>query len=1281
MKNKLTLFKKNIKNNDMKNKLTLLATFLLLSWGVFAQNVPEKINYQAVARNLAGIPLVSTPIIVVFDIIQGSQTGPSVYSETHVDTTNQFGLFNLEIGGGTTSGNFSTINWSSGSYYLRVTVNGDVMPATQLLSVPYALHAKTATSGVPGADGYNSLLDTLSAGAVCPNGGYQVLMGLDTDASGILDAGEVTKTFIVCNGADGATGPAGANGTTYFAGNGISLSNDTITNLGDADNDSSNELITLTNLNGNIIEITESGTLHSIDLTSVLGASYTQGAGISIVGNTISASDTSITNELQTLSLNIAQDSIFISSGNGIQLPNTTGADDWGNDTVNVAGGNIMGSGTVSNPLMVIDNDTSATNEFQDLSVNATNGNEINISNGTGFFLSQVPPSATNQVLTWNGSNWVAQNPGSGADNWGTQYVIADGTTITGTGIAGDTLRGFDGDYNSLSNQPTIPTNTSDLTNDSGFITNPDDADFDPNNEIQNLTISGNYIGVSGGLGDSISAVQPAIGDYLYWNGVNWIGQSIAGNTDNQNLGNGGKSGNDQTLVIQNGTGVTFSVADGDSVATNELQTISASGGTSPQIDLSIGGGNVKILGTGGTTVNQAGNAITINSTTGTTYTAGTGIDITTGTISNTSLNTDDQQLTYNAGTQTLQLTTTTTPSTVTLDVNDADASTTNELITSFGVNGANLEIIEAGTTRTVPLSSLSTPDNDWTIVGSTIYRSIGNVGVGQNIAGSNIKFRVLADDSVGVSVENNSASYAAIDARNMGGGLAGKFRDGNVHIQNNLGIGNTAATPTYNLQVDGTTWSKGMRLGITGSEYDMPNTNGFLGQVLTTNASGNAEWQTPATTATYWDGSAGAIYPTTLTDNVGIGTSTPALGRKLEVINNDVVANNMAIHGQSSGANASNIGVQGYALNSTSQNVGVSGIGQGNTGTNYGVSGSATGAATTNMGVYGNASGGTNNYAGYFSGGNVYVSNNLGVGISSPTHKLDVQSNSFELLKLTTTGANSNVNVDINTTGSGAAQFTVTGGTGGFSFVTDGTWPTSAMNIIDNGNVGIGTTNPSLFKLHVESSTNRRSGYFFNNLSAANIVNNEIMGIYGGAMGTGASDKIGGFFETSGGSGINYGVYGQAMGGATNWAGYFAGGNVYIQNNLGVGVTSPSSKLDVNGTINISNNAGEINNSVKTGAANLLPIAYGNIAQDANINASTGNFSVIWNATNLWYEITIIGEAFNFSNYIVNVTRISGISGVTEATSSLGGKLIVVFNDQGGTKVQNAFQFVVYKP
>ena len=47
---------------------------------------------------------------------------------------------------------------------------------------------------------------------------------------------------------------------------------------------------------------------------------------------------------------------------------------------------------------------------------------------------------------------------------------------------------GFSGDYNDLTNTPTIPTNTSDLTNNSGFITNPDDADADATNELQDWT-------------------------------------------------------------------------------------------------------------------------------------------------------------------------------------------------------------------------------------------------------------------------------------------------------------------------------------------------------------------------------------------------------------------------------------------------------------------------------------------------------------------------------------------------------------------------------------------------------------------------------------------------------------------------------------------------------------------------------------------------------------------------------------------------------------------------
>jgi len=57
----------------------------------------------------------------------------------------------------------------------------------------------------------------------------------------------------------------------------------------------------------------------------------------------------------------------------------------------------------------------------------------------------------------------------------------------------------FSGNYNDLSNTPSIPTNTSDLTNDSGFITNPDDNDADPTNELQVLNFSNDTLYLSDG--------------------------------------------------------------------------------------------------------------------------------------------------------------------------------------------------------------------------------------------------------------------------------------------------------------------------------------------------------------------------------------------------------------------------------------------------------------------------------------------------------------------------------------------------------------------------------------------------------------------------------------------------------------------------------------------------------------------------------------------------------------------------------------------------------------
>ena len=77
--------------------------------------------------------------------------GTAVYVENHFINTDALGLFNLNVGtGGVQSGTFASIDWSNDNYYLKVGLDASggtnfvTMGTTQLLSVPYALYAKSA---------------------------------------------------------------------------------------------------------------------------------------------------------------------------------------------------------------------------------------------------------------------------------------------------------------------------------------------------------------------------------------------------------------------------------------------------------------------------------------------------------------------------------------------------------------------------------------------------------------------------------------------------------------------------------------------------------------------------------------------------------------------------------------------------------------------------------------------------------------------------------------------------------------------------------------------------------------------------------------------------------------------------------------------------------------------------------------------------------------------------------------------------------------------------------
>lgn len=133
-------------------KLYVLVASILMSASLFAQ-APQKISYQAVIRNTSNQLVTSSTVGIQISILQGSATGVASYIETHIATTNANGLATIQIGGGTlVSGDFATIDWANGPYFLKTDTdpNGgtvySISGTTQLLSVPYALYAETSGS-------------------------------------------------------------------------------------------------------------------------------------------------------------------------------------------------------------------------------------------------------------------------------------------------------------------------------------------------------------------------------------------------------------------------------------------------------------------------------------------------------------------------------------------------------------------------------------------------------------------------------------------------------------------------------------------------------------------------------------------------------------------------------------------------------------------------------------------------------------------------------------------------------------------------------------------------------------------------------------------------------------------------------------------------------------------------------------------------------------------------------------------------------------------------------
>lgn len=139
----------------MRRIITLI-TAIIMSAVAIAQ-APQKMSYQAVIRNSSNALVTSKTVGMKISILQASATGTAVYTETQTPATNANGMVSIEIGGGT---GFSTINWASGPFFIKTETdpaggtNYTITGTSQLLSVPYALYAKTAETLTTGFTHY-----------------------------------------------------------------------------------------------------------------------------------------------------------------------------------------------------------------------------------------------------------------------------------------------------------------------------------------------------------------------------------------------------------------------------------------------------------------------------------------------------------------------------------------------------------------------------------------------------------------------------------------------------------------------------------------------------------------------------------------------------------------------------------------------------------------------------------------------------------------------------------------------------------------------------------------------------------------------------------------------------------------------------------------------------------------------------------------------------------------------------------------------------------------------
>lgn len=326
----------------MKKLITILAA-IIFTCSLSAQS-PHKLSYQAVIRNSSGTLITASPIGMRISILQGSSSGSAVYVETHTPSTNTNGLVSVEIGAGTiVSGSFSAINWSAGPYFIKSETDPTggtvyaIIGTSELLSVPYALHAKTAESITGSITETDPVFVASPANGITStditNWNNKLSSEVDGSISNEIQALSISNDTIYLSSGGYVKLPAGFDGDynslTNKPTNVSVFANDAgyLTSFTEVDGSVSNEIQTLSRSNdtiylsnGGYVKLPTgfNGDYNSLTNKPTNVSVFTNDAGYL---TSFTEVDGSVSNEIQALS--ISNDTIYLSNGGFVKLPST----------------------------------------------------------------------------------------------------------------------------------------------------------------------------------------------------------------------------------------------------------------------------------------------------------------------------------------------------------------------------------------------------------------------------------------------------------------------------------------------------------------------------------------------------------------------------------------------------------------------------------------------------------------------------------------------------------------------------------------------------------------------------------------------------------------------------------------------------------------------------------------------------------------------------------------------------------------------------------------------